>query len=249
MSVASLETMKRSKPAKCMKLLSGDEIAGIQVLTGNSDLLVLTSNGFATLFNENDLTILGSKAGGVKSISGLGKNQAVGLIAFDEDEKGKVALITDKGHQRILDINKVTRTARLGKPTEVCPSFKGDPHKLIGAVKIPKDLDLIKLNLNLSDNSVFTLTIDDFRQTEAKYAKANIGLPTRTFVSYVFDINIAKVNKDSISHPIIVKEPKAPKLDDSSVSEEEKVEENSEEKKEEKSFEQISIFQLDDDEE
>ena len=257
MSLSSLETMKRSRPAKCMKLLSGDEVVGIQVLTGNSDLLVLTNNGFATLFNENELTILGSKAGGVKSVSGLGKNQAAALIALDEGERAKIAILTDKGHQRILDINKMTRTARLGKVQEVCPSFKGDPHKIIAAVKIPKEVDLMKLNLYLNDNSVFPLSISDFRQTEAKYAKANTGIPARTFVDCVYDTTIERIDKDTTSRPIIEKEKKVVEEIPSEESSEPLVDleegenvpknvEDKKEKKDEKSFEQISIFDIGD---
>ena len=273
MSLSGIETMKRSRPAKCMKLLNGDEVVGIQILSGNSDLLVLTSNGMASLFNENELTILGPKAGGVKSISGLGKNHAVGLIAVDEGERAKVAIFTDKGHERVIDINKMPRTARLGKPQEVCPSFKGDPHKVVGAVKVSKDLDLIKLNLHLNDNSVFSLTIDDFRQTDARYAKANIGLPSKTVVNYLFDTTLERIDKHTVSRPIVQKEPVAPVIkeeipvsepDDTPIPElvpEEPVEETEEvqievkpaksepqkkEKKEEKSFEQISIFDIDD---
>jgi len=259
MSLSSLETLKRSRPAKCMKLLGGDEVVGIQVLTGNSDLLVLTNNGMATLFNENELTILGSKAGGVKSVSGLGKNQAAALISLDEGERAKIAVLTDKGHQRIIDINKLTRTARLGKVQEVCPSFKGDPHKVIAAVKIPKEVDLIKLNLYLSDNSVFPLSISDFRQTEAKYAKANTGIPARTYVDCVYDTTIERIDKNTTSRPIIEKEKKVSEEVVSDESENALLEPNEEkestniieekkEKKDEKSFEQISIFDIEDDE-
>ena len=266
MALTSLETIKRSRPAKCMKLLSDDEVVGVQVLTGNSDLLVLTSNGMATFFNENELSIIGAKAGGVKSIAGLGKNQASALIALDEGERAKIAIITDKGHQRVFDINKVLRTARLGKPQEICPSFKGDPHKVVNAIRIPKDLDLIKLNLYLNDNSIYRLTIDDFRQTEAKYAKANIGLPKKTFVNCVYDTTIERIDKNTTTHPIIVKEKPVEQVPTEESQNEPQVEELvSEEsvpvveveekkpaekakKKEDKSFEQISIFDLDDDE-
>ncbi len=256
-SLGSLETSKKSRPAKCMKLLSGDEVAGIQVLTGNSNLLVLTSNGMGSYFNENELTVLGTKAGGVKSISGLGKNHAVSLVAVDEDEKAKIAVITDKGHQRVFNIQNMIRTARLGKVQEVCPSFKGDPHKVVNAIRIPKDLDSITLNLYLNDNSVYRLTIDDFRQTEAKYAKKNIDLPARTVVNSVFDTNIEIIDKNTVSHPIIVKESKISEqsadesLEEQQESPKEEVTDpiNKDEEKKETGFEQISIFQLDDDEE
>ena len=262
MSVSSIETFKRSRPARCMKLLNGDEVVGVQILTGNSNLLVLTSNGMGSLFNENDLTILGPKAGGVKSISGLGKNQAVALIAAHEDEKAKAIVVTDKGHERVIDINKITRTARLGKPQEICPSFKGDPHKLIAAIKVDRDSDLIKLNLHLNDNSVVRFQVTDFKQTEAKYAKANIKLPSRTVVSCLFDTTIERIDKNTVSYPIIEKvkpevvetlsdEPAESLLEEDNVVEE-RVEnapaevQKAKEKKDDKSFEQISIFDVDD---
>ncbi len=284
MALSSLETMKRTRPAKCMKLLNGDEVVGVQVLYGNSDLLIISNVGNATLFNENDLTVLGAKAGGVKSIANLGKNQAAALVAFDEGERAKVVILTDKGHQRIIDINKVTRTARLGKVQEICPSFKGEPHKVVNAIRVPKDVDLIKLNLYLSDNSVFRLSIDDFKQTEAKYAKQNISLPSRTAITAVYDTTIEIINKKTISHKIVVEEPKLDEESDNSeekevevnvpeMSEKEEVIINEQEtlipeeeeiikeepvkpiekapkkkKEEDKSFEQISIFDLEDDE-
>ena len=285
MSLASIELIKRSRPARCMKLLNGDEISGIQVLTGNSDLLILTSHGYASCFNENELSILGAKAGGVKSFSNLGKNQTIGLLAFDENERSKVVIITDKGHQRAIDINKVTHTARLGKPTEVCPSFKGDQHKVVAAVKVPKELDKLSIDLHLQDNSTYRLVVDDFRLQEAKYAKKNIDIPNRTVVTCVFDTNIEIINKNTVSHPITIKEVE-PRIIEESTQEqseaeiedviqennedveqvsslieeemiteepviEEKIQTNSEpkkKKKEEKTFEQISIFDIDDDE-
>ena len=111
MPLNMIEKGKRSRPIRNMRLLNGDEVVDIQVLSGNSNLLVLTSNGNVTYFNENELTVLSSKAGGVKSVAGLGKNNAVALIAFDEEEKNKVIMFTDKGHYRIFDNAHVNLTA------------------------------------------------------------------------------------------------------------------------------------------
>ena len=122
----------------------------------------------------------------------------------------------------------------------------------------------MKLNLYLSDNSIFKLAVDDFRLTEAKYAKANCGLPARTTVKCVFDTNIDRIDKNTISFPIIekVKPEVSSEASDEpieSLLEEENVVEDSQEtpvaepqkvkeKKDDKSFEQISIFDVDDDE-
>ncbi len=246
MPLNMIEKGKRSRPIRNMRLLNGDEVVDIQVLSGNSNLLVLTSNGNVTYFNENELTVLSSKAGGVKSVAGLGKNNAVALIAFDEEEKNKVIMFTDKGHYRIFDNAHVNLTARLGKVQVVMPCFKSDVHHVVSAFKLNTKADLLKINLFLNNNEYFTFDLEDFYLTDlAKYAKKNIDIPSKTLVDSVIDTNIEIVNKNTVSHPITVKERPQPVMDGEDNEEvDEAVEDKpvKEEKSDKEGFEQISIF-------
>ena len=248
MPLNMIEKGKRSRPIRNMRLLNGDEVADIQVLSGNSNLLVLTSNGNATYFNENELSVLSSKAGGVKSVAGLGKNNAVALIAFDEEEKNKVILFTDKGHYRILDNAHVNLTARLGKVQNIMPCFKSDIHHVVSAFKLNTKADLLKINLFLNSNEYFAFDLTDFYLTDlAKYAKKNIEIPAKTQIDSVIDTNIEIINKNTVSHPITIKEKvPQPVIDGEDNDDSDEVEEIvapvKEEKPEREGFEQISIF-------
>ena len=203
MAVSSIESAKRSRPIRCMRLLTDDELVGIQITTGNDDLLVITSNGNASLFNENDLTVLGNKAGGVKSISNLGKNSLVSLLSFRDGEKERFVVLSDKGHQRVLDNNRFVRTNRLGKPQVLMPSFKGDVHKVVAALKIKDKNEVFSENIYLSDQTIYNLVIDDLRLTDtAKYAKKNIDIPTRTFIEAAYEDEIERIDKSIKSHYI-----------------------------------------------
>ena len=223
MAISSLDSNKHSRPVRCMRLLNGDEVVSIQITTGNSDLLVFTSNGNASMFNENDLTVLGNKAGGVKSFPNLGKNSLVALLAFEEGEKSKFVILSDKGHQRVLDNNRFVRTNRLGKPQVAMPSFKGDVHKIVTALKIKNKSETFTANLYLNDGSIYNLVIDDISLTDtARYAKKNTSIPPRTFVESAFDTELEHIGKEIKSYYI-------PKADDVLESEESNDEENSEE--------------------
>ena len=204
MSLASIDNAKHSRPVRFMKLLTGDEVIGIDVLSGNSDLLVITTNGHANLFNENELTVLGNKAGGVKSIANLGKAKAAALISFDEDERSKVAIFTNKGHQRVLANNQVLKTQRLGKVTVVMPIFKGDVHQIVSAVKLPKGEEFVDYNLILDNNEVFEYRVDDFHVTEiGKYAKKNISIPSKEQIIAVYDTTMKVINNKTVSRAVI----------------------------------------------
>ena len=214
MAISSLDSNKHSRPVRCMRLLSGDEIASVQITTGNSDLLVLTSNGNASMFNENDLTVLGNKAGGVKSFPNLGKNSLVALLAFEEGEKSKFVILSDKGHQRVLDNNRFMRTNRLGKVQLAMPSFKGDIHRIVTALKVKDKSEIFTANLYLNDGSIYNLVIDDLKLTDtARYAKKNTSIPPRSFVESAYDTELEHIGKELKSHYI-------PKADDVLESEE-----------------------------
>lgn len=242
MASTALDVGSRPRLSRYMRLLSSDEVADVQVLTGNSDLLVLTSNGYATRFNENELTILSSKAGGVKSVTGLGKNQTVSLFAFNGEEKGKILIFTDKGHERVLDPNKVPCTPRLGKPMLIMPCFKSDTHRIVYALKAKTQVNGdYSVNLGLNNQIVFAYKVEDLYLTDInKYAKKNISIPSKTRVDYVFNDSLDYIYKDTVSHPIIQKEPKEKAV----PSAEEMMSDSSEKssKEEAGTFEQISIF-------
>lgn len=240
MALSSIEVVKRSRPAKYMKLLQNDSIAGIQLVSGDSDLLVITNNGNCSFFNENELTILGNKAGGVKSISGLGNNQLVGLLAFEKDERSKIILFTNKGHMRVTDISKFFKTSRLGKVQSILQSFKGDPHNVVSVFKAKRD-ESLNINLYLNDRTNKIITVDDLRNTEAQYAKKNIDeITAKQHIAFVFDSEVIVVNKDIVSHPVAVKEVEEP--ENSEIESEVVEQEENKSEKEETSFEQISIF-------
>lgn len=228
-----IDVYKHARPMRAMKILDSDEIVGVELLSGNSDILVLSSNGNATLFNENDLTIVSNKAGGVKSMSGLAKANIAALITFEESEKTKCCLYTDKGHRRIFDASKVNKTSRLGKTTVICPSFKNDIHNVVSAFKVNEG-DKVNVHYNNKSFENFVFNHDDLYQTEAQYAKKNIDMPSKTLIDRVYMQSILKIDNKTISHPVVEKTPKVNALISEPVDETEK--------KEEGTFEQISIF-------
>ena len=203
--ISMFDHTRRSRPSRCMKLLQNDEITSISILSGDSDLLVMTSIGTCSLFNENDIAPTSTKAGGIKAISQLKGNTVEALLAFEPNERGKIVLITNKGCQRIFNVDKLLKTNRLGRVQTIFQSFKSDVHNLVGAVKIPYRAESISIMLSLSDQSVYTLTVNDFSLTEALNAKKNIDIPAKTKVESICAENIGIIDHNTRAHgkPII----------------------------------------------
>lgn len=236
----AFDSFRHHRPVRYMKMLNGDEVVSVELLNGNSDILILTSNGFASCFNENELSVLSAKAGGVKSISNLGKNVIVGMLTFDKDEKSKFIIFTEKGHERVLDNTKINKTSRLGKTTLCVPSFKGDVHNCVSIIKIYAKQEPIKYDLYLSDQSLQPYYLEDLKLDDInKYAKKNIELNGRLTILNVYDESLLEVNKTIKSYEVAEKE--------TNIELDFKEENEKPEPIKEQSFEQISIFDEDDD--
>ncbi len=230
-SLAEFFVQRYSKPIGCVKLFRDDQVADVVLTTGNSDLIVLTSQGNASFFNENDVTLTGIKTTGVKAISSMDEDEhAVSLLAFDPSERGKVMMITDVGCLRLFDSGYLVRTPRLGKVQYVYKSFKSDRHDLVYSTKLDKKVESLTLHFLKNDMTPGSVTVDDFHPTPVdKYAKKNIPLPAGHTILQVYGSEMVHVDPDTPSfEPPLKAELPVVKNDENDESS--------------KGYEQISIF-------
>ncbi|MEQ9095732.1 MAG: DNA gyrase subunit A [Phycisphaerales bacterium] len=100
-------------------LKEGDELYDVALTNGNDDILLVTSNGMAIRFAEDDVRVMGRSAAGVKGIDLADSARVIGLVAIPmvEDEDGD--LMTDPAAiERNLCLLTVTETG-YGKRTPV----------------------------------------------------------------------------------------------------------------------------------
>lgn len=232
--LAEFNVSRINRPINCMRLSKGDEVVDATLTSGNSNVLVIAEDGRASYFNENELTPLSLKAGGVLALKNLKKAKMVEVLAYHPEEKGKLVLVTKQGHVRVIDINYLVVTERMGRVQLVYKAFKSDPQNLIFLDKIKHRADHVRLNLLLDNNNILPLVIDDLRITPVeKYAKKNIEqLGEEELVAGVYFEKLLTVDETLKSYepPVITEESKVVKPEIT--------------KDEEPEFEQISIFDV-----
>lgn len=219
-----------SKPVMCMRLLKDDEVVDVAITTGNNDLLVLFEEGNATLFNENELAVLGIKAAGVKAISS--KNvHAKFLFSYPQGHKwNKLLILSHEGALRTFDFTSLQTTARLGRVQAIFKCFVSNPHTLCYAKRMVRNPEAFNLTGVLSNKSMMDIVVDDFHPVPSdKRMKANIALNDGERIDFIYELEALRVDDN-----IIIEEPpvrvKAEK-EISSIDDDDKP-----------GYEQISIF-------
>ena len=246
LSLDNFQVIRYSKALPCMKLLSDDEVADVVFTTGNSNIMLFSSDGNAVMYNENELPLAGMRSGGVKGFAKLGSAKVVNALSFEEDHlEGKAILLTDKGCIRIYDVRKTELTNRLGKPSVVFKSFKSDEHKLVYVKMLDSSLEANTFKMLNNLKEIVEIKVDDYHLTPMDYyAHATLQMPTKNRLEIPFIEGSDYIKKDIESKAIISNdEPIKKEVEITGPTSEEIKEEIIEE---EKGYTQISIFDDDD---
>ena len=245
--LSSFPVARYARPIRAMKLFGDDEVAAAVITSGNDNLFVFSGSGgkdevcFGVFYNENEITPSGTSSSGVKAASFKGKS-VVTMLAFNPEEKGKVALITDKGCTRVFGMSNIELSGRTSKATILFRYFKKEMHTLVYAEKL-LDADPPRIyRATLDDGTYIDVPFNDFNLTPMeKYAKADVALPKGKSIVNVFRKDCAII--DETTRSFALPEPEEGPQEEEGASEEPSVKVYArEDDKPVEHFEQISIF-------
>lgn len=185
--LSNFAASRLGKPARAMRLLTGDEVVDCAISSGASTLILLSAHGLANAYSEKEVSATLTSASGIKSGNFRG-DDVVALFALKPEETRKFALITDKGATRVLSSSNIVFGHRTTKSTVIFKCFKKEEHELVAAVKLHKDEAVpLTLKVTLSNGDYLDVTFEDLYLTPMeKFAKAEIKLPK--------EVSIARVN-------------------------------------------------------
>ncbi len=121
----------------------GDEIRGVLMTDGTSELMVATKNGMVIRFEEDTLRVMSRSAHGVKVIKLRGDDEVVSLQAVTEGST--ILTVTDKGYGRrvTLDSYRVQRRGGYGMLNYKVNDVKG---RVCGIRTVSEDDDVILIS-------------------------------------------------------------------------------------------------------
>ena len=192
-NLKELEVNKFARPIKCFRLLDADELVDVKPVNGNTNLLIVSSNGASSYFNENDVSLVGIKAGGVKAMSSTKeKVNIVSLLTFNPDERARIVTLTDCKGLRIIDSSHLVKTSRLGPKQQIFKSFKAYPQEALFVEKSSKNNEITKIYGLLENNNLSIISLEDVKpQPIESFLKTNLEIdsPFNFIDTYHFDVS------------------------------------------------------------
>ena len=124
----------RSKSAQYAKFKQADDRVVSIAFDKNTDMMLVTYNGYALRFPSQDVPVVGAKAAGVKSINLKDDDFVVASYFADTDS---FYILTQRGSLKRVNFTEIPAKNRAGRGLQILRDLKKAPHKVFasGTVK------------------------------------------------------------------------------------------------------------------
>ncbi len=151
-SLNDFEVVRYTKPIRCMNLKDDDELVDISLTDGKQAIMLTTQNGYVTLYDENEVSIIGIKAKGVKGIS-CKNDILVSLNTFNPLKVENFVLISENGGLKRMHVSDIPTCNRATKGTLI--------------YKSPKKKDILTFDSYIcSINTIFKIFNEDYEDRD-----------------------------------------------------------------------------------
>jgi len=111
-----------------MKLKDDDKVVSV-VMSNNKNVFVATKNGYGLWYDVDEISVVGIKASGVKSIN-LKNDEVVSGLLFSTNND-YITVLTDKGTGKRLKLTDFEKGARGNRGLLLMKEIKSNPSKIV----------------------------------------------------------------------------------------------------------------------
>lgn len=228
-SLIDFDITRYSKAVKCINLKKGDSLLHIGLSDGNQGIVLTTKAGYASLYSEQEISVLGVKAGGIKGIN-LKNDELVAMNVFNPLKSDSYVLISDQPGIKRLRISDIPSCNRATKGNLV---FKSPKTNIIHAVTAFVLETQNHLTLE-SDSQQLKVIVKDFAYGQLLNKPSLITAMKDEKLKYVYNsltlstdlYDVSKISKDDNTSSLfeVKEEPSLFEDDKETLMKEEKVE-------------------------
>jgi topoisomerase IV subunit A len=136
------KAQRYSKPLVGVNLKDDDQVIDVHLTDGTKELFLISHFGYALWFHEEEISIVGVRAAGVKGINLKDGDFVVGGKVLTPDNKESIVIITQRGSVKRMKIKEFEKATRAKRGVVILRELKANPHRIVGFV-VANDEDTV----------------------------------------------------------------------------------------------------------
>lgn len=128
------KAQRYSKPLVGINLKEDDRVVDVYQTDGQKELFLVTHFGYALWFDEEEISIVGIRAAGVKGMNLKDGDYVVGgqLITPEGSASESIVIATQRGALKRMKLTEFEKSTRAKRGVVILRELKANPHRIIG---------------------------------------------------------------------------------------------------------------------
>jgi topoisomerase IV subunit A len=138
--LSQYKATRYNRTLMAVKLKGDDELVDVSLTNGNQDVFIATHFGYGLWFHEEEISLVGQRAAGVKGINLKAADHLVSAFALPENpETAQIIVATQRGAMKKMKITEFDKTSRAKRGLVMVRELKSNPHRIVGMKLITED--------------------------------------------------------------------------------------------------------------
>ncbi|OIU71903.1 DNA topoisomerase IV subunit A [Rossellomorea aquimaris] len=142
--LAQYKAQRYSRPLVAINLKGDDTLVDVHLTDGKHDLFLATSLSYGLWFTEEEVSVVGPRAAGVKGINLKEGDYVVSGKIVTNPDKEFVFLATHRGAAKKMRMSEFERTSRSKRGVIMLRELKSNPHR-VASIEIVNDTHEVEL--------------------------------------------------------------------------------------------------------
>ncbi|MBT2696424.1 DNA topoisomerase IV subunit A [Bacillus sp. ISL-40] len=138
------KAQRYSKPLVGINLKDDDQVTDVHITDGTKELFLITHLGYSLWFHEEEISIVGARAAGVKGINLKEDDFVIGGKIINPDSNETIVIATQRGAVKRMKMKEFEKATRAKRGVVILRELKSNPHRITGFV-IANEQDIIYL--------------------------------------------------------------------------------------------------------
>jgi topoisomerase IV subunit A len=137
------KAQRYSKPLVGVNLKDDDQVIDVHLTDGSKEIFLITQLGYALWFHEEEISIVGARASGVKGINLKDGDVVVGGKVISQESKESIVITTQRGAVKRMKLKEFEKATRAKRGVVILRELKANPHRVIGFVLVNESDEVI----------------------------------------------------------------------------------------------------------
>ncbi|MCM3116337.1 DNA topoisomerase IV subunit A [Neobacillus sp. MER 74] len=126
------KAQRYSKPLVGINLKDDDQVIDVHLTDGTNELFLITHLGYALWFHEEEISIVGARAAGVKGINLKDDDFVIGGKIIHPDSNETIVIATQRGAVKRMKMKEFEKATRAKRGVVILRELKSNPHRIAG---------------------------------------------------------------------------------------------------------------------